>query len=380
MVNRRGTQSQSKIFLLGNSRSLKNFDFHRLNGLPTIGMNAAYRHWERINWYPTYYSCMDTTVTLSHAEQIYQLIQSHEHNGIQLFLLRENILERYPDLAHHEAVLFLEQERQRHPILQTQHITTGAQSALWAAYLGYTQIFLLGVDLNYVEQIPEAKHVEGMILEISQTPKENPNYFFDDYQQIGDRYHIPNPNGLPIHLQTWLEAKTILENTGHQIINCNTASHLRLFPFFTVEDALAMPEHRPSPSEEAPQKAHQTIPASRLSRLRHYFSGGSGILAALAILLQAISFGDYRFAWFFSLLAFSILLVMLGNSIMNQSQRTNKNFENLQSQINEMGSIHYRTTTLENNMSQIESNLNNRLAALEEQVNALKDTDKTSDR
>ncbi len=39
--------------VMGNGPSLKGFDFTRLNGVTTLGMNAAYRYWDQIGWYPT---------------------------------------------------------------------------------------------------------------------------------------------------------------------------------------------------------------------------------------------------------------------------------------------------------------------------------------
>ena len=50
------------ILVLGNGPSLKKFPFTSYE-IPTIGMNVAYRYWEKINWYPTYYACLDDKVT-----------------------------------------------------------------------------------------------------------------------------------------------------------------------------------------------------------------------------------------------------------------------------------------------------------------------------
>src|SRR3546814_11883243 len=71
-------------------------------------------------------------------------------------------------------------------------ITTGSFSLLFAIFLGYRDVFLMGVDLDYVEKLPEAELKGGRVLEIKSDPEDNPNYFFEDYQQAGDRYNHPN--------------------------------------------------------------------------------------------------------------------------------------------------------------------------------------------
>ncbi|MBN1562266.1 MAG: glycosyltransferase [Anaerolineae bacterium] len=254
------------LFILGNGPSLRDFDFHRLSGFDTLGMNAAYRHWDRIDWYPTYYCCMDTTVIMSHADEIYRLIQEQDQNGIRLFFLRETILERYPSLLEHPAVLFLEYEREYQPVLQARRITTGGQSALWGVYLGYTELYLLGIDLNYVEVIDDAALIEGSVLEITQTPDHNPNYFFDDYQQAGDRYHLPNPNpDSPVQMASWHEVQTILQDTNISITNCNPQSALRIFPVMDLDVVLDQLD-APPPLTTLPEFAHLSRQMTHLEK------------------------------------------------------------------------------------------------------------------
>src|SRR3546814_4677157 len=42
-----------KMFIAGNGPSLKELDFSWLQGVDWLGMNAAYRHWDRIGIYPS---------------------------------------------------------------------------------------------------------------------------------------------------------------------------------------------------------------------------------------------------------------------------------------------------------------------------------------
>lgn len=186
-------KEEKKIFILGNGPSLRGFDFKSLSGHSSIGMNAAYRYWEKINWYPTYYICLDAVVIKSHSKAIKNLINNTSVNGIRKFFLRKEILENEPDLATNEQIIFLEDVTDDSSgIFDCIHITTGSFAARFSIYLGYNQLILLGIDEKYKNFIPGSKRKENIVLEMTKTPESNENYFFDDYQREGDLYQIPN--------------------------------------------------------------------------------------------------------------------------------------------------------------------------------------------
>ena len=81
--------SLPKLFVLGNGPSLRGFDFKKLKDYHTIGLNAAYRYWEKINWYPTYYCCLDPELINTHHKNIYDMIVNKK---IKKMFLRGNII------------------------------------------------------------------------------------------------------------------------------------------------------------------------------------------------------------------------------------------------------------------------------------------------
>jgi len=230
-------RTSETVFVLGNGPSLRDFDFSRLDGFDTIGMNAAYRHWDRIGWYPSIYACMDTVVIRSHAHEIERLIRERRSNGIRLFFLRREILELCPGLENEPTVVFFEDVQHSSSLLDTGMITTGSLSALFGGFLGYRQIGLLGIDCDYVEQLPQAQSAGGNELVITKTPEHNPNYFFDDYQQQGDAYNIPNVHP-GFHSRSWKAALGLLEQAGVRIVNCNAESKLRAIPMADLGEVL----------------------------------------------------------------------------------------------------------------------------------------------
>lgn len=235
--------SHNLAAILGNGPSLRGFNFQKdLEGYATFGMNAAYRYWDKINWYPDYYSCLDLVVGLSHKDEIKRLIDRADEYGIRNFLLRDNLIKELGESGQNPKVVnFDELEHSGSPFFPPSPITTGSHTMAWAASMGYTDIILLGIDSNYVEVLKEAKNTEGHILEITKDIDHNPNYFFDDYQRKGDRYNIPNVHPEPdraTHLCSWRSLQPVLNELGVRVVNANPDSKVDAFPKVPFAHAL----------------------------------------------------------------------------------------------------------------------------------------------
>lgn len=234
------------LFVLGNGPSLRGFDFKQFGDAHTIGMNAAYRFWDEIGWYPTYYACLDTVLGLSHQVEIERLVQKASGYGMRGFLLRNNLIEKSVVLSNSDLVFNYDQIRENSQLMGGRHITTGSHACRFGVYLGYSRIYLLGIDCNYVERVTGSDAVEAREEEHSncalgmiETPNFNPNYFFNTYQQKGDRYNVPNSNpDMPTHLNSFRETEIDLAHSGAVILNANLLSKVDAFDFIRPEDAL----------------------------------------------------------------------------------------------------------------------------------------------
>ena len=187
--------------MLGNGPSLRGFDFHRLSRFDVFGINAAYRYWYEIDWPPQYYSCLDLVVGASHRDAITELIGDADRLGIRAFLLRQNLVEELGKYGASPKVFNFDLLRQGFESWVPGPVTTGSHTCAWASILGYKDIYLLGVDCDYVEVVPNAETRDDSVMEIvADAP--NPNYFFDAYQKKGDKFNIPNPRK-ELHLRSW---------------------------------------------------------------------------------------------------------------------------------------------------------------------------------
>mgnify|MGYP003627422462 FL=1 len=198
-----------EIFVLGNGASLKDFDLKRFEGKVSIGCCLAYREWERLEWYPSFYVNVDNVVLKHQESDIRKMIEDKKCKG---YLLSRSVVDDWEEfkIEDHPDVFFLEDLR-INPFSLFKNVLnfcSGSVAALFACDIG-SKVHLLGFDVDYVEMIPECIQKEDGTLIITKTPDNNPNYFIDDYQRIGDIYN--KPNGKKVHLRSWKELSWILE-------------------------------------------------------------------------------------------------------------------------------------------------------------------------
>src|SRR5690606_29654006 len=134
-------------------------------------MNAAYRHWRKINWYPRYYACLDTVVGLSHRDEIQALIIEADVLGMDAFLLRANLIETLPaNVRSSPRVINFDELAADGGLMNALPITPGRLAPLFGALPGYSKVLLLGVHCRYVETIAGAQAPEGTVLELVEAP------------------------------------------------------------------------------------------------------------------------------------------------------------------------------------------------------------------
>ena len=222
---------------MGNGPSLKDVDFDMLEGFDTFGLNSAYRAYERMNWWPTYHGCFDYRVTECHRENFVNLI---DNSSIKRCFYIVNISDS-PNLQYINMKEYGSTNKWNNKLSDYDEFhdngNSGANASSAAICMGYEKIILIGVDCNYVEFVEGSKK-DGAGLIIEKTPDINPNYWFDDYQQAGDKYNVPR--GTDFHLPTWNMFAYRAAHAGVEVINCSPVTTLRCFKKMKLEDALGI--------------------------------------------------------------------------------------------------------------------------------------------
>ena len=214
-----------QLYVVGNGKSLKDFDFNYLKDKDWIGCTLGFRHWEELGFYPKYYVNVDPVVSKYHLDTLKDMIINKK---CELFLLDANIINEWKDIQKYNNVIYIQQMKQQkqNPFRNLIDWCSGSSAVCLGYGLGYNNINLLGMDCKYEEFIPECVQLNDGSLKIIETPTDNPNYYFPSYQRKGDLYQKPNTER--VHKQSWFDMRNIfiLFNTLMQrnvnVINYNS--------------------------------------------------------------------------------------------------------------------------------------------------------------
>ena len=195
------------IYVLGNGASLKDFNFEFLRDKDWIGTCLAFRHWEKIDLYPTHYVCVDSVILKNNIEDIKKLIIEDK---CKTFFLNATIIDDWKEILSYKNVFFIQQfgRCMTNPFRYMVDICSGTSAVLYAYCMSPKKIHILGCDCNYIECIPECEELEDKTLKIIKTPENNPNYYFDDYQRKGDIYNKPRKDD--VHKRSWFDLRNTM--------------------------------------------------------------------------------------------------------------------------------------------------------------------------
>jgi len=227
-----------EIYILGNGPSLKNCDFNFFKDKTTFALNSSYKKFAELDFYPTYFGCFDPKLIECHYDKFVQLMNNN--NKIKkFFFLNENnkgkkqFSSKDENNFRYQKINFLPPQE---TYINTSSFNkfykmhnSGATAALISIILGYKKIILLGCDGNYVEQIPETRLIDASTktLQILETPEKNPNYWFDNYQEKGEIYSVPDGNSC--HMKGWELLYQASKIHNVEIINENQESKIPYF-------------------------------------------------------------------------------------------------------------------------------------------------------
>jgi len=232
------------LIIMGNGPSLKKIDINLLKKYHTFGLNAAYRIYDKINFYPTYFGSFDYRLNESHKENFSNLVLTDNSINKFFFLGNEFGQTLYNDNIRKNSK-FTKINFKGYPIHLNRPLSTtflefndmgssGANAAQAGILMGYKKIILVGCDCNYVEHLPNSiKSNKGITL--TKTPEHNPNYWFEGYQQAGDLYNVPQAGTFQINSWKYLSLNC---PSDVEIINCSEGSNIPFFKKELITDVL----------------------------------------------------------------------------------------------------------------------------------------------
>ena len=213
-----------RAFIMGNGPSLNKCDLSLLGDEITFGVNSIFLNYEKMGFHPTYYVVEDVFVAEDRADQI-----SSYREPVKFF---GSNLKYFLDPEGETIWLNVRNLSIDHP--EFPRFSTNAIRMLWAGgtvsylcmqlayYMGFSEIYLIGFDHNYV--IPESARVEGINITSQDS---DPNHFHPDYFGKGYRWHDPCVERME---NAYRKAKLFFEKNNVKIFNATIGGHLEVFP------------------------------------------------------------------------------------------------------------------------------------------------------
>lgn len=207
---------------MGNGPSLAEVDFFSLKNVDTFGLNLAFREFSRIDWAPTYFGSFDMNTAQRHSDELEKYISSEDR--ISKFF--------FPNKISSDNRVVRVRIKKDPKLLATsfESFYTGGNSGIDACQagliMGYKKLIIVGVDADYNEILAESKQIKGY-LKIDKKIDKNPNYWFNDYQRVGDIYNQPKAN--IFHIPMWKRFADKVSNIGVDIVNCSSKSKVNCF-------------------------------------------------------------------------------------------------------------------------------------------------------
>jgi len=218
-----------RAFIVGNGPSLNRTPLHLLKDEFTLCFNRFDLMFERLAWRPTMYMCVDDRVaesTASKINEIIPLVRFAFFPDIHPYGLDfRNLIED----AHNVFWLSLKSVRspgsyETLPTCTT--IGTVADLGLQVfAYMGFSPIYLVGVDLDYKKHDTVIKHERG---NWTATKDDDPSHFDPRYFGAGAKYHKPSP--YHVLISGFQSTKELLNKKGIKVVNASIGGVLEVFP------------------------------------------------------------------------------------------------------------------------------------------------------
>ncbi len=216
--------NKKRCFFVGNGPSLKADDLTKLhnNGDITFGFNRVYNIFDDTPWRPTFYISQDEKMLAGCRDIINNIELPNKFIPIQH--------KWYFDIAINDAVYFnIKNQISENPeeYLFSDDIseviynssTVMYTAAQIAAYMGFSEIYFIGVDHHFQTSI----NSKGEIV-VDNTVKD---YFSDKYNTDKDNLYIPNTEKSTL---TYVAMKKHCDARNIKVFNATRGGKLEVFP------------------------------------------------------------------------------------------------------------------------------------------------------
>ena len=219
--------SGKRVFIIGNGPSLNNHNLSLLKNEFTIGVNGIFYKTRESGFKPTFYTVEDRHVMKDNLDEINRYDCKYKFfpkDYKSMLSNRKNCYFFTMDKGYyHKGSPYFCIPRfssdASHKVFCGQSVTM--INLQLAYYLGFTEVYLIGMDHAYV--IPDSAKVSGETIE---STDDDPNHFHPDYFGKGKKWHDPHLDRVE---RTYQYFKLAFESKDRKIFNSTIGGSLEVF-------------------------------------------------------------------------------------------------------------------------------------------------------
>jgi hypothetical protein len=223
-----------RCFIIGNGPSLNKIDLNLLKGEYTFGVNSIFIKTKNEGFIPTFYVVEDKHVIMDNLTEIdgyNSMIRFFPRSYKKFIKKTKNTFYFRLDTGFYNKISpyfciprFSADISDR--IFCGQSVTM--INLQLAHYMGFKEIYLIGMDHNYV--IPKDAEVVG---ENITSNSNDPNHFDPSYFGKGKKWHDPHIDRVE---NSYKLMKIIFEGTGRKIFNATVGGNLEVFERINIRN------------------------------------------------------------------------------------------------------------------------------------------------
>ncbi len=233
-----------RCFILGNGPSLNRTDLSKLKNEISFGSNGIFHIFEENDYRPTYFTVVDFIFAKNYSKTINNIIKKPNITGILLNSLRKDIqgdsstiwINFLPTWANGHYTQYTPENLTPHferPLLPefSEDIVRGIHDGgtvtyinlQLALYMGFKEIYLIGIDHNYKIDKTIKTDFEDILISDYEV---DPNHFSPNYTPKGHTMTVPR-----VHImeRCYYKARKIAEKRNVKIFNATRGGHLGVF-------------------------------------------------------------------------------------------------------------------------------------------------------
>lgn len=220
----KGKYKGERLFVMGNGPSLNKMPLYFLKDEYTMCFNRVNLMYERVGWKPDFYVVIDDLVIKDNYQEINNEVLPVVKYAFFPDIHPSNLdVTDYIENRDNVSWFIADKPEFRADLPNCGHNKTVVNAGLQvAAWLGFTEIYLIGVDMTFGDQ--KVKKINKRDWEAGE---DDPNHFDPRYFKKGRKYHNPTVHEM---LEQFQIGKEFFDKMGVNIYNAGINGKLEIFP------------------------------------------------------------------------------------------------------------------------------------------------------